>query len=146
MQGWALTAQGQGEEGIRQMHEGMAAVQNTGTAIGRSRYLATLAEMYGKLGQAGVGLPLLAEALVVVEHGGEHFYEAELYRLRGELTLKSTGKTSPGQVSDKSRASQDQSEVADPRPLTPKRKRRHAFSRPSLSPAGRRRSCWNCVR
>jgi DNA-binding winged helix-turn-helix (wHTH) protein/predicted ATPase len=107
VQGWALAAQGQGEEGIRQIHEGMAAVQNTGTAIGRSRYLATLAEMYGKLGQAGVGLPLLAEALLVVEHGGERFYEAELYRLRGQLTLQ------------KFQVPGSKFQITDPRPLTP---------------------------
>ena len=34
------------------------------------------------------GLALLAEALALVEAHGERFYEAELYRLRGEIALK----------------------------------------------------------
>lgn len=86
--GWALAMQGQHEDGIRQMREGMAAVRNTGTEIGRSRYLAALAEVYGEIGQAGNGLPLLNEALQEVERTGERFYEAELYRLAGELSLR----------------------------------------------------------
>ncbi|HJY80173.1 MAG TPA: hypothetical protein VKK81_03710, partial [Candidatus Binatia bacterium] len=44
-------------------------------------------EAYGKAGQAEDGLATLAEALTVVDNSGERFYEAELYRLRGELTL-----------------------------------------------------------
>ena len=47
--------------------------------------LALLAEAYGKAGQTEEGLTL-AEALAVVDKTGERFYEAELYRLKGELT------------------------------------------------------------
>ena len=31
---------------------------------------------------------MLAEALVHVEHTGEHYYEAEIHRLKGELLLQ----------------------------------------------------------
>jgi predicted ATPase len=47
-----------------------------------------LAEAYGKARQAEGGLAVLAEALTVVDKTGERFYEAELYRLYGELTLQ----------------------------------------------------------
>ncbi|MGH9428498.1 MAG: hypothetical protein ACRD2L_19600, partial [Terriglobia bacterium] len=53
-----------------------------------SYYLALLAEVYGEMGQAEEGLAVLTEALAVADKGGERFYEAELYRLKGELTLK----------------------------------------------------------
>ena len=53
----------------------------------RPYYLAFLAEAYGKVGQAGEGLTLLGEALAAVHKTGERFYEAELYRLKGELLL-----------------------------------------------------------
>ena len=43
--------------------------------------------MYGKAKQAEEGLTVLAEALAQVHKTGEHFYEAELYRLQGELLL-----------------------------------------------------------
>ncbi len=44
----------------------------------------------------------------MVDKSGERFYEAELYRLKGELTLQS--KTSPRQVADKSKTSPRQVE------------------------------------
>jgi len=76
-----------------------------------------LAEAYGKLGQAEEGLSALAEALTAVDKTGERFYEAELYRLKGQLTLQSK------QVEDKSQASQgqveDNSENANPQPPAP---------------------------
>ncbi|MBI3301640.1 MAG: AAA family ATPase [Deltaproteobacteria bacterium] len=89
LRGWALAEQGQGEEGIAQMHRGLAAGQATGGELGRSLFLALLAETYGNTGQSEEGLSVLAEALAVADNTGERFYEAELYRLKGELSLKS---------------------------------------------------------
>ena len=42
---------------------------------------------YRKAGKVEEGLTALAEALAAVDRTGERFYEAELYRLKGELTL-----------------------------------------------------------
>jgi len=72
----------------------------------------SLAEGYVKAGQVGEGERVLAEALEFVEKTGERAYEAELYRLKGTLTLQS--QASLGQVSDKSQASQDMSAVPNP--------------------------------
>ena len=48
-------------------------------------------EAYGTVGQAEEGLGRLREALVVVvEESGEQLWEAELYRLQGELLLHQT--------------------------------------------------------
>jgi hypothetical protein len=44
------------------------------------------------LKEAEEGLAALAEALTVVDNTGERFYEAELYRLKGELLLAQEGK------------------------------------------------------
>ena len=46
-----------------------------------------LAEAYGKVGQTEEGLTALAEALAHVDKTGERRWEAELYRLKGELLL-----------------------------------------------------------
>jgi predicted ATPase len=51
--------------------------------------LLRLAEVYGKAGQAEDGLHVLAEALAAVSKGGERRFEAEFYRLQGELRLQS---------------------------------------------------------
>ena len=40
------------------------------------------------MGQAETGLPLLAEALAHVDTTGERYYEAEVYRIKGELLLR----------------------------------------------------------
>jgi len=86
--GWALTEQGQREEGIAQMRRGLAAWQGIGNELLQPYYLALLAEAYGKVGQAEEGLSALSEALTLVNKTGERVYEAELYRLKGTLTLQ----------------------------------------------------------
>jgi predicted ATPase len=85
--GWALTAQGQGEEGIAHMRQGLAAFRATGAELAQPYYLALLGEAYGALGQAGEGLKVLAEALATTHKTGEQFCEAELHRLKGKLLL-----------------------------------------------------------
>jgi predicted ATPase len=88
LRGWALSEQGQMAEGITHMRQGMTAWQATGAEVDRPYYLALLAERYGKAGQAEAGLHVLAEALAVMEAIEERYYEAELYRLQGELLLE----------------------------------------------------------
>jgi predicted ATPase len=87
LRGWALAEHGQIEEGITQMRQGLVTDQAIGAGLFQSYYLALLAEAYGKAGQVEEGLAPLAEALTVVDTSGGRFYEAELYRLRGELML-----------------------------------------------------------
>jgi predicted ATPase len=85
LRGWALVEQR--EEGTAQIRQGMAAWRAAGAELARPYYLALLAEAYGKGGQVEEGLSTLAEALATVHNTGERFYEAELYRLKGELLL-----------------------------------------------------------
>jgi predicted ATPase len=87
LRGWALTAQSQEAEGLGQMRQGLAAYQATGAKVGRPHMLALLAEAYTKGRQVDEGLCVLAEALATVHTTGERYYEAELYRLHGELLL-----------------------------------------------------------
>jgi predicted ATPase len=93
MRGWALAMQEQGEEGIAQLHQGLAAFRAVGTELGRSRNLALLAEAYGEVGQTEEGLTVLAEALAVVDKTGERYWEAEMHRLKGELLLRQASPT-----------------------------------------------------
>ncbi len=89
MRGWALAKQGQTEEGIAQMRQGIAAWQATGAEVGKPYFLSLLAEMYGKAGQPEQGAALLAEALEIVHKTGERQHEAEVHRLKGQLVLQS---------------------------------------------------------
>ena len=86
--GWALAAQGQCEEGMAQMRQGLAALQAINSQRARTYYLALLAEAYGRGNEVEEGLRVLAEALLVVDKTAERYWEAELYRLKGELLLQ----------------------------------------------------------
>jgi predicted ATPase len=88
MRGWALAEQGQEEEGITQIRQGLAAYRAIGGETMGSYFLALVAEAYGQVGQSEEGFTVLAEALAVVDRTGERFYEAELYRIKGTLTLQ----------------------------------------------------------
>src|SRR5947199_8935706 len=97
LRGWALAVRGRGEEGTALMRRGLTTWLATGAEIMRPYYLALLAEAYGKLGQAKEGRALLAEALAAAHQTGERWWEPELHRLRGELTLESNArKLGPG--------------------------------------------------
>jgi class 3 adenylate cyclase/predicted ATPase len=86
--GWALAAQEQHEEGIAEMRQGLATRRAMGARMTLAEYSARLGEAYGRIGQVEEGLLLLAEALAYVDHTGERYYEAEVYRLKGELLLR----------------------------------------------------------
>ena len=86
--GWAMAERGEGEAGIAWIEEGLAAFQATGARLHNSVWLGLLAGAYGKLGRVEAGLTVLAEALRAVEDTGEHFYEAELQRLKGAFLLQ----------------------------------------------------------
>ena len=53
--------------------------------------LALRAPIYGRTGQPEVGLATVEEALALVETQGEHMWQAELFRLKGELLLGQAG-------------------------------------------------------
>jgi predicted ATPase len=86
--GWAVAQQGEVAEGIAQIQQGFAAWRATGAGAALPWFLALLAEACGTVGQLEEGLRALEEALVWVQHNEEHHYEAEVYRLKGELLLQ----------------------------------------------------------
>jgi len=88
LRGLALAKQGQAEEGITQIRQGLSAYRATGATLGQPYFLSHLAEAYGRSGHVDAGLEALAEALLLVDKTGERFYEAEIYRLTGELLLQ----------------------------------------------------------
>ncbi|MBI3796344.1 MAG: AAA family ATPase [Deltaproteobacteria bacterium] len=105
--GSALAEQGQREEGIAQIRQGLAAYQATGS-LQRPEFFALLAEAYGESGQIEEGLGILVETLAVIHKRGErYFYAAELYRLKGQLMLQQF------------KVQSSRFNVTDPRPLAP---------------------------
>jgi predicted ATPase/DNA-binding SARP family transcriptional activator len=95
LRGWALTRQGQAEEGIPQMRHGLDAWRAAGTEIEHDHYISLLAEAY-KVGKIQEGLTLLAEALAGAQRRGEGYYQPELHRLKGDLLSTQSTQGEPG--------------------------------------------------
>src|SRR5204863_587360 len=91
VRGWVLAMQGQGEEGLAQIRQGIAAWRATGAAQHVPYYCTMLAEVSDHLGHPEDGLQALAEAHTLVEQHEERWWEAEVYRLRGVLRLRQPG-------------------------------------------------------
>jgi predicted ATPase len=72
-----------------QIRRGLPVYRATGAETSQPYFLALLAEVYGKVGQDQEGLTALAEALAMADRTGERLHVAELYRLKGTLTLQS---------------------------------------------------------
>ena len=90
MQGHALVVEGRHAEGIDLMQQSLITYRQTGTQASLGYYLGLLAKAYRQQGQLKQGLDLIAEALEVARKSDNHAYEAELYRLKGELLLACT--------------------------------------------------------
>jgi predicted ATPase/class 3 adenylate cyclase len=85
--GWALAAQGQSAEGVTLLHQGVTDTQAMGNRVVQPVYLPILAAVSGTLGQVDAGLPLVTEALALIEQTEVRWYEAETYRIKGTLLL-----------------------------------------------------------
>ena len=86
--GWARAMQGQGEEGLAQVRQGIASARATGAALFVPYLCTLLAEVADHLGHTADGLQALAEAHTLVEQHDERWWEAEVCRLRGVLLLR----------------------------------------------------------
>jgi len=91
LRGWALAMQGQGEEGMAQVRQGIAAVRATQAALFVPYFCTLLADVSAHLGHTADGLQALAEARTLVEQHEERYWEAEISRLRGVLLLRQRG-------------------------------------------------------
>ena len=85
MRGTGLIVQGQWEEGVTQLRQVLETYEAENS---RPKYLAWLAEGHRGAGQVDEGLAAVAEALRLVDKNDERYYEAELYRIKGTLTLQ----------------------------------------------------------
>jgi predicted ATPase len=79
---------------MEQIIQGIMAWRATGAEVARPHFLALLAEAHGSIGEPEAGLTALAEALSLVDKTGERYYEAEIFRLKGELLLQQSSDNS----------------------------------------------------
>jgi len=86
--GWVAARQGRVEEGLAKLHQALELYRATGVRFTLTDLLGSLAEAYGMAGDVEKGMEFMSQALAEVERGGERYFEAELYRIKGELVLK----------------------------------------------------------
>lgn len=70
------------------MRQALESHRDIGAEVLVPAFLGLIAEVHGKLRQPAEGLSAVTEALAVGDRSGQHYWEAELYRLRGMLTLQ----------------------------------------------------------
>jgi predicted ATPase len=87
IRGWALADRGHALEAIGQIRKGLVEWKAMGQELECSHFLGLLAEACRKAGRQAEGLDVVAEAIAVAERIGEGFWQAELYRVRGDLLL-----------------------------------------------------------
>ena len=89
LQGWADAQRGEATTGIARIRDGIAAAEAIGTRLYTPFDLALLAEALALAGEIEEGLAALDDALAqAVAAGGERGWDAEIHRLRGELTRR----------------------------------------------------------
>lgn len=90
MKGWVIQqmADDTQQEGIALIKEGIAEWEANRSRILQPVHLSILADAYSYCGKTKEGLQVIDKALDAVVEIGEHTNEAELYRLKGELLLK----------------------------------------------------------
>jgi predicted ATPase len=87
-QGWVRVKNGDVTEGISLLDSGSAAFHAPGTSVWMPYYIALGATACEIAGQVPEASTLLDDALQMVERTGEGWFEAELYRHKGQLLLR----------------------------------------------------------
>jgi class 3 adenylate cyclase/predicted ATPase len=89
LEGWAIACQGQPNEGIQKLDEGLAAWRKTGARLWLPIFLALKAEAHAKAGRSDIALKIIDEALAISDETGERWAVAEVLRIKaGLLQLK----------------------------------------------------------
>ena len=90
--GWAIAQIGRVEEGIEIARTALNSQLSVGAQVARPQFLAVFAETLWHGGQCVEAMQATEEGLAVSARNGELYYDAELWRLKGEL-LKMQCKT-----------------------------------------------------
>ena len=89
--GFARVESGEGKAGIAEMQQALGELAGIGSGIGAPSLLFFLAEGLRKVGRHDEALGALGLGVARAEQQGQHFYDAELHRLRAEILLDMDG-------------------------------------------------------
>ena len=85
---WARARLGEARQGAADLRESLAAFTSQGNQLGVPGYLGLLAELEAAAGNAEGALTLIDNGLATAQEGEQHYADAFLYRLRGDILLK----------------------------------------------------------
>lgn len=85
MQGWAMAACGDLDDGVSAMVEGLENLEATGAQVRVPYFLTLLSMLYHEAGDTDRAVSTIREARSVLARSGETTHEADLYRVEGEL-------------------------------------------------------------
>jgi predicted ATPase len=88
LQGWADAQKGEVTTGIARIRDGLAAAEATGARAVTPLFLTLLAEALVLAGKIEEALVILDDALAKAAASGERGWNAEIHRLRGDLTAR----------------------------------------------------------
>jgi DNA-binding winged helix-turn-helix (wHTH) protein/tetratricopeptide (TPR) repeat protein len=83
--GWAIAQLGEVEEGIQISRTGLQTQLSIGAQIGRTQALAVLGETLWRAGRRQEAFEAVEEGLAISKQNGNAYFDAELWRLKGEL-------------------------------------------------------------
>jgi TOMM system kinase/cyclase fusion protein len=89
--GWSLVGQRRHNDGIAQLRDGLAGWVKTGARAALTYFPATLAQGLLDAGRLDEATTVIDEATAIGASNRESFYDAELWRLRGEVALAMRG-------------------------------------------------------
>jgi predicted ATPase len=87
MTGWAVAEEGDVEDGIERVRVGVRDLRATGAELRLPHYLGILADLYRRAQRLEDAIVTLAEARAVAERNEEHWADASLHLLEGDLAL-----------------------------------------------------------
>jgi predicted ATPase len=87
MRGWALAKGNDPTAGVAEIHAGLADWKVQGSELGRSYFLALLADVLFDAGRIAEARAALDDAEALADETGEGFWRPEIRRLRGDLLL-----------------------------------------------------------
>jgi tetratricopeptide (TPR) repeat protein len=94
--GRARVESGEGEAGVAEMQEAMVELARIGSRNGAPQGLFLLAAGLRKAGRHDDALAALGLGVAQAEQQGQHYYDAELHRLRAEILLDKDAAAAPG--------------------------------------------------
>jgi predicted ATPase len=95
LQGWSRAQSGEGPQGIDTIRSALNDIATTGSTLGGPGALMFLAEAQQTAGLAEDAATTASSALAIAEQLGQHAWDAELLRLRGEALLQARGPDDP---------------------------------------------------